>query len=229
MAEKIGRLIEIVLSGKKSKCERCNTWPAHNHKKWCKKCQNWWNRHNYPDKHTAFLQEKLGLMYYQAKLYHLAPKLLALFQSIPWEKGVMLWGDVGCGKTYAMAALARRFYIQGWDIEFVRWYELVLNIKNAAINTGDEMLAIKPYIEVDKLFIDDIGVAVGRNSQETSFNLRTLELIIDKRIANFKPIYITSNKPIEDLASSFDCRVASRIQEMCIIVQTTGKDRRVQE
>lgn len=228
MSEKIGRLVEQVLLAAQSKCERCRTRRIYHDKKWCKRCQQWWERHNHKADVGYHLQNLLGLRYWQAKIYHLAPNLKKMFQTLSDDQGVMLWGDVGCGKTYAMSALARRFYVQGWDVKFVRWYELILEIRAASIKCGDELRQIEPYVSVDKLFIDDIGVMVGRDSQESAFSLRTLELILDKRLADYRPTFITSNKSIEDLGNTFDARVASRIQESCIILQTKGRDKRIE-
>jgi len=209
------------------KCERCRTRLAYKGKKWCKRCQQWWYRRNHKEETLKNLQNMLELRYYQAKLYHLHKNIIREFQQMPDEQGVMLWGDIGCGKTYAISALARRFYIQGWDVIFIRWYELTLQIRQAYSKNQSEWDIIKPFCRVDKLFIDDIGVTVSRDSQESDFSVRTLDLILDKRLANYKPTFFTSNHNIEDLSKTFDERIASRIQQDCLILQLKGKDKRI--
>jgi len=231
MAERIGLLVEKVLSDSELKCSRCLKRQVYKDKKWCKRCQQWYfryqNRGFMGENTTKELKSLLGERYWQAKIYHLNTNLKKIFQQLPDEQGVMLWGDIGCGKTYAMSALARRYYVQGWDVIFIRWYELMLQIRKAFSNNTAELLAIKPFCEVDKLFIDDLGVTVSRNSQESEHSTRTFELILDKRLANYLPTLITSNRSIEDLATNFDQRIASRIQQGCIIIQTIGKDKRI--
>lgn len=226
MVEKIGLLVNQVVLDAQLKCERCKIRPAYQGRKWCKRCQQWWQRHNHKPL-LNILDGVLGLRYCRARLFHLNKSLLKEFQRLPDDQSIMLWGDVGCGKTYAMAALARRFFIQGWDVIFIRWYELVLSIRQSYEKRQSELEIIKPFCETDKLFIDDIGLTANRDSQESDFNTRTLDLILDKRLANFRPTFITSNHNIEDLSKTFDERIASRLQENCLILQLKGKDKRI--
>lgn len=225
MAEQIGRLARRVVSELKSKCERCKKRPAWKGRKWCRKCQSWWDRHNHPQETKKHLVSMLGSRYASAKLFHLPKAILQTFQSIQEHEGVLLWGDIGVGKTYCLSALARRFYVSGWDVLFSRWYELMLRIRRFNDDT-DELQRIEPYIEVDKLFIDDLGIAY---SQESDYSVRTLELILEKRLADYRPTFVSSNQSLEHMAENFDGRIASRLQESCHIIHTMGRDRRVME
>ena len=50
--------------------------------------------------------------------------------------------------------------------------------------------------------------------------------MIDHRYANCLPLIITSNMPPKNVADQTGERVASRLAEMCEVVQMTGPDRR---
>lgn len=225
MAEKIGQLAKVVMSEIQSKCERCKTRRVWNRKIWCRRCQNWWHRREDRQGTHDYLVALLGSRFCYAKLYHLCKPLLKAFQQLEDEDAIMLWGDVGVGKTYAMAALARRFYIQGWDVKFLSWYELILQVRQFH-SVQDEISLIRPYCDVDKLFIDDLGTNISKDGSESDHSLRSLALILDKRLAFMRPTFVTSNRSIEDLSQTFDERIASRLQESCIIIHTQGKDRR---
>jgi DNA replication protein DnaC len=82
---------------------------------------------------------------------------------------------------------------------------------------------IEPLKDVDKLFIDDLGL---RSKQETDFAYVTFFSILNKRQERRLPTFVTSNKSIEQLGLSFDARVASRLQT-ALIIEMTGQDRRV--
>ena len=63
--------------------------------------------------------------------------------------------------------------------------------------------------------------------QESDFSLRTLLVLLDHRIEQNLATFVTTNKTIEDLAWSFDQRVASRLRQACEIVEIRGADRRI--
>lgn len=162
-------------------------------------------------------------------------------------KGLFLWGIPGAGKTYAMCVLIRKFLRQGFSVQRTTFTALTLKIRHTFkprtiqtdsgeyINTysdldGEEVREVlseqdvlMPLIEVPKLFIEDIG---GDKDRETPFAVRTLEHLLDERIEKCLPTFITSNKSVTELATTFDDRIASRIAGSCEIVKLSGKDRR---
>ena len=79
----------------------------------------------------------------------------------------------------------------------------------------------------DKLFIEDIGTTVSGDKQESDFSVRTLMIIINRRLEDMKATFLTTNKSLEKLSQSFDSRIASRITQGCEIIKLTGEDRRM--
>lgn len=216
-------------------CEKCQKRPKHwldgKKRKWCKFCidlyltsqkRQSWTDENY----LRYIPER----FLHASYEDLPKQLQAHIRQLPNDTGLLLWGAPGVGKTYAMAALMRKFLKEGFDCKRIIWEELCLQLRNTykPNSKTTEFDVIKPLFEVDKLFIEDLGTTVSNDKQESDFNLRTFLVILDKRIEHCRATFITTNKPVEQLAESFDTRIASRLQQACVIRRLAGQDKRQQ-
>ncbi len=146
--------------------------------------------------------------------------------NLPITKGLFLWGGAGVGKTHSLAALMRKFILSGLSVKRVQWDKLCLEIRSTFGGNGSELRVLEKYTDCDKLLIEDIGTTTSIDKQESDFNLRTLLLILDDRIENCKPTFITSNKSPEQIGKSFDSRIESRIYAACVVVPVSGQDKR---
>jgi DNA replication protein DnaC len=166
--------------------------------------------------------------YRHARLNDLPEGLRDVWAYLPRGAGIFLWGPPGTGKTHAMSAFVRELWLNGKDVARITYERLMLDIRDAfKPDSGlSEMDVIKPYLSVDALVIEDVGTSVGQGRQESDFSLRTFLVVLDTRLEHCLPTYITSNKPIEELAESFDSRVASRLTEACRVVRLEGRDKR---
>lgn len=157
----------------------------------------------------------------------LRSKLLALVDN---QQGAYMYGRPGTGKSYSLCAIARELITSGHKVRRVVWERLTLEIRGT-YKRGDatELDIIKPLIDCDILFLEDIGTTVSPNSLESDFNLRVLLTIIDSRYEALRPTWITSNKSISQLEKSFDERIASRLSEHCKPICLEGRDHRRHE
>lgn len=166
--------------------------------------------------------------YLEALLEHLPAKLQEIIKTLPEDKGLLLWGAPGVGKTYAMAALPREYLSQGFTAARTGYEMLCLQLrdtfKSKAAET--ELSVIKPYLQADKLFIEDIGTTKSEGALESDFSVRTLLVLLDYRLENCLATFLTGNRPVEELAKTFDERVASRLLQACEVVKLTGADKR---
>ncbi len=165
-------------------------------------------------------------LYRAALIDHLAPALQRTFAELDDGQGVYLWGPVGSGKTYALAALCRDFIDQRMRVKRVVWGRLLYRIRQTFSGHGDESEIITPLLTVNKLIIEDIGTSASMNKQENDFAVKTLLMILDTRIEDCLACFVTSNLSLENLAKTFDVRIASRIQQACVVIELRGKDRR---
>ena len=196
-------------------------------RKWCRVCINQYRR---AESGVGDLVYKhIPELYWNAQIDDLAPAMRPELVLLKDHQGLLLWGLPGRGKTHAMMALAKFFLKMGFDIECIGYDVLCSRIRSSYQNKGGESEydIVQSMLIPDKLFIDDVGTTVSNERQESDFSLRIFLTIINERLVQCKPTFFTTNKPLEELGKSFDERVASRLQEICVIIQITGTDRRL--
>ncbi len=220
---RIGKLLtEITFD----RCERCNCRIKARDEKYCERCVKIWHRRQEPVIIAREFHELVGAKYIDAKMEDIEQpyKDLLLLSEITTQD-VFLWGNIGVGKTYAMAALIGHYLMEGYSCERINFDEFCSKVRSSMNNNSGltEYQLVNSLVEVDKLFIDDIGL---RSKQETDFAYITLYSILNKRQEQLLPVLISTNKSIEQLASSFDNRIASRLGT-AININMVGKDRRL--
>lgn len=151
--------------------------------------------------------------YIVAELEHLSAKLQAALVK-ETDIGVLLWGATGIGKTYAMAALAKKHIAEGYLVNRIHYEMLCLRLRDTfnPKATQTEWSIIEPLLNCDKLYIEDVGTTKSIGQQESDFSLRTFLILLDIRMEHCRPTYITSNKSVENLTNSFDERVGDRLK-----------------
>lgn len=147
-------------------------------------------------------------------------------------RGLYIHGSAGVGKTHLAAAVLRSIFVDllvNKRRPFLRMKhvgDLLLEIKacyrSQGTTTDEEM--IDRYSTLDYLVLDDLGV-----SQASEWVVQTLDTIIDRRYRERKVTVFTSNFTVAEIGNRFDDRIASRISEMCAVVEMVGEDRRVKK
>lgn len=212
------------------RCENCGYGFKHREngesRKWCRRCINvYYRKQNLkPERAEKIITEAVGARYIDSTLESIdsgiADKLLAL------EPGqdVFMFGPVGVGKTYAMAALLRHYVYEGFECKRINFDDFCVQVRSTmgAASKQTEYELIEPLKQIDKLFVDDLGL---RSGQETNFVYVTLFSILNKRQERMLPTFITTNKSVEQLGQSFDSRIVSRLQT-ALIIEMTGQDKR---
>ncbi len=213
-----------------AKCENCGFGLRHKdisgQRKWCKRCIDVGERQaRITDEYAELkIRSLVGSLYADAKLDDLDEQIRKTLLGLEYGRDVFVFGSVGTGKTYAMAALVRHYVYQGFTCQRINFDDFCVQVRStmSPAATKTELDMIKPLKDVDKLFIDDLGL---RSKQETDFAYVTLYSLINKRQENRLPTYVCSNKTIEQLGRGFDARIASRLRSAKII-ETKGNDRR---
>jgi len=180
------------------------------------------------DRLRDILSSVIPPLYRDAHIFRLPKIIKNKFFALSPSEGLFLSGAVGCGKTFSLYAFVRYFICKGSGIIFYRFEDLLCDIRASYSGDSgiDETKLLNRLKNVRRLFIDDLGTTAGLNL-ESDFSLRTLFNVLDHRINFMLPTFLSSNKSLEELGKSFDGRILSRIAGSCLILNLSGKDKRL--
>lgn len=136
-------------------------------------------------------------------------------------KGLLLYGTVGTGKTYAAACIANELISQGRPC-LVTNFARITNTLQGMFDGKQRYL--DDFNRLDLLVIDDLAA-----ERDTSYMNEMIFNVIDSRYRSGKPLIVTSNLTKADLMSPGSTdrqRIYSRLLEMCVPVEVKGTDRR---
>lgn len=218
---------EIAKSLLFDRCECCGYGLKCPGKKWCQRCIDVYTRKQQISRKQAeaIITNIVGLRYHIARLANLDVEVKTKLDALEYGQDLFIFGEVGTGKTYTMAALIRRYVYQGYECERINFDSFCVKVRStfspAAKTTA---WAITEKLKsVDKLFIDDLGL---RSTPESQFAYDTFYDLLNKRQEKMLPTHISSNKTIEQLGQTFDQRIASRLR-MAMAIEMKGADRRL--
>lgn len=159
------------------------------------------------------------------QIINAARKYVENFDSFRKEgKGLLLFGTVGTGKTYAAACIANALIDKGYPI-------LMTNFARIA-NTVSGMWEGKQeyYDSLNRfplLILDDLAT-----ERKTEYMQEIVFSVIDARYRAGLPLIVTTNLTSEELKHPSDIsyqRTFSRLLEMCLPVKVEGKDKRLEK
>ena len=136
--------------------------------------------------------------------------------------GLLLWGDVGTGKSFVAACIANALLEQAVPVLMTN-FSRILN-QMGAMYTEERYQYIASFNHYSLLIIDDLGI-----ERSTEYAKEQVYAVIDERYKANLPLIITTNLTIRELrnpATVADARIYSRVLEMCTPVQVSGGDRR---
>ncbi len=229
---KIGNVASQLVLSSDSKCENCGYNLKHRDenglRKWCKRCIDVHYRRESltPERAERTIVRLVEPLYFDATLDDLDKDVREKLLDLQTGQDVFMFGLVGTGKTYAMAALIKHYVCQGYECKRINFDDFCVKVRStmSPASKQTEWDMIEPLKQVDKLFIDDLGL---RSQQETQFTYQTFYSILNKRQERMLPTFISSNKDITQIGRTFDARIASRLQT-AVIIETKGQDRRKQ-
>ena len=141
-------------------------------------------------------------------------------KSINKEKGVLLIGGVGTGKTYELVALMKHLMSEGKRVKFRTFGEICRQIRDA-VGDNEYNDLYDRFLRSDVFVIDDLGV-----ENSTPFIKEFIYNLINDMYNNRKILLMTTNLTSSELLNNYTQRVVSRLNEMCDVVKLDGNDRR---
>lgn len=140
------------------------------------------------------------------------------------NQGLLFYGGVGTGKTYAAACIANYLLSRRRSVvmtSFVKLLESMMNFKE------DDSVLISRLNRAKLLIIDDLGA-----ERSTDFALEKVYNIVDSRYRAKLPVILTTNLSMDELMQATDVRytrIYDRIFEMCYPLEFVGRSWRKTE
>lgn len=137
--------------------------------------------------------------------------------------GLLLWGDVGTGKTYFAACIANALVEQHVSVKMTNFSTIL----NDLFAESDKNKYLDRLNNHNLLIIDDLGIERG-----TEYAIEQVYNIIDTRYKSGKPLIVTTNLTLEELKNPTDVphkRIYDRVLGMCTPIRFNGGNFRKQE
>ena len=132
--------------------------------------------------------------------------------------GLLLFGNVGAGKSYAAGCIANALIDRLESVLFVECPMWSTVYKNN-FGTGRDYY-MKSLVHPDLLILDDLGA-----ERNTSFGKERVFDVVDKRLLTGKPMIVTTNIPLSVMKQATDLddrRIFDRILEVCVPIMFDG-------
>lgn len=137
------------------------------------------------------------------------------------KKGLLLFGTVGNGKTFASACIANALIDKGYPCMVTNFARIANTVQGMFDGRQEYYDSFNRYA---LLVLDDLAT-----ERKTEYMQEIVFNVIDSRYRAGLPLIVTSNLTAEAIKNPADIsyqRIFSRLLEMCVPIEVKGEDRR---
>ena len=132
-------------------------------------------------------------------------------------------GGTGLGKTFLSACIAGAVAEQGYSVVYETAAHLFNKLEKAKFGGGeDAQQSVDKYSQCDLLIIDDLGTEMPNQ-----FVIAALYQLVNDRLMFNKPMVISTNLNVEEMARRYSPQIASRLHGSFDRLTFVGEDIRV--
>lgn len=138
--------------------------------------------------------------------------------------GLLIWGDVGTGKTFFAGCIANALIEKGVPVVMTNFSKIINTLTGMFSDERNRYL--ESFGKCELLIIDDLGIE--RNSE---FALEQVFSVIDSRYRSKKPLIVTTNLTLDEIKnpdSLAKARIYDRITELCVPIKINNMNIRKQ-
>ena len=136
-------------------------------------------------------------------------------------KGLLLFGTVGTGKTYAAACIANALIDKGYPVFMTNFARIANTVQGLFEGRQQYYDSLNRF---PLLILDDLSA-----ERKTEYMQEIVYNVIDARYRAGLPLIVTTNLTADELKHPADVtnqRTFSRLLEMCLPLEVKGEDRR---
>ena len=156
------------------------------------------------------------------------PKQIAIAKQYVqhWEEflasptGLLLWGDVGTGKSFIAGCIANALLDKGVPVIMTNFARLLNKLTD--MYSGDRNAYIDSFKKYPLMIVDDLGME--RNSE---FAREQVFSVIDSRYRSQLPMIVTTNLSLDELKGTTDLsksRIYDRVLERCLPIRVNEQN-----
>lgn len=134
--------------------------------------------------------------------------------------GLLLWGDVGTGKSFIAGCIANALLDKGVPVLMTNFARLLNKLTD--MYAGDRNAYIDSFKRYPLMIIDDLGIE--RNSE---FAREQVFSVIDSRYRSQLPMIVTTNLSVDDMMDPTDLargRIYGRVLERCLPIRVSDQN-----
>ena len=156
------------------------------------------------------------------------PKQIAIAQQYVqyWDEflasstGLLLWGNVGTGKSYIAGCIANALLDKGVPVIMTNFARLLNKLTD--MYSGDRNAYIDSFKKYPLMIIDDLGM-----ERDSEFAREQVFSVIDSRYRSQLPMIVTTNLSLEELKDTTDlskARIYDRVMERCLPIKVNDQN-----
>lgn len=163
---------------------------------------------------------------YAARAGQICRQFTEVFNTPDQIPGLLLYGDVGVGKTFLTACVAKELIAREYFVLYFSAVRFFDTMADGTFGRGDGIKGtLYEYISrCDLLIVDDLGTELSNN-----FTATQLFSCINERLLAKKPVIISTNLSLDSLKNLYTERTFSRITSSYTLLPIYGEDIRLKK